>query len=140
MSVVALVIAPSISMNSSSETSSLMSLNTNEIVMNKNTQLPCEITIVTPNEKMNVKAVSSLKYENGGLVSISLKSELDKRKGEFQHPIFNSELISFVSKEIKQSSENSFQAYGKLTADRVDFEAFFDFGLDNIIVGLIRVK
>ena len=140
MSVVALVIAPSISMNSSSETSSLMSLNTNEIVLNKNTQLPCEITIVTPNEKMNIKAVSSLKYENGGLVSISLKSELDKRKGEFQHPIFNSELISFVSKEIKQSSENSFQAYGKLTADRVDFEAFFDFGLDNIIVGLIRVK
>ena len=140
MSVVALVIAPSISMNSSSETSSSMSLNTNEIVINKNTQLPCEITIVTPNEKMNIKAVSSLKYENGGLVSISLKSELDKSKEEFQHPIFNSELISFVSKEIKQSSENSFQAYGKLTANRVDFEAFFDFGLDNIIVGLIRVK
>ena len=140
MSVVALVIAPSISMNSSSETSSLMSLNTNEIVINKDTQLPCEITIVTPNEKMKIKAVSSLKYENGGLVSISLKSELDKSKGEFQHPIFNSELISFVSKEIKQRSENSFQASGKLTADRVDFEAFFDFGLDNIIVGLIRVK
>jgi K(+)-stimulated pyrophosphate-energized sodium pump len=140
MSVVALVIAPSIAMNNSDVVGSSSS-SSNEIVMGENRLVEGEIVVYNSNERNVLKIKSSLEMEGQDLVSVSFKGKYSNQENvTFESPVFNSQYISFASKEVKPVNGNSFVAYGDLKADDMTYTASFDFQVDNVINGVVSFK
>jgi K(+)-stimulated pyrophosphate-energized sodium pump len=140
MSVVALVIAPSIAMNNSDVVGSSSS-SSNEIVMGENRLVEGEIVVYNSNERNVLKIKSSLEMEGQDLVSVSFKGKNSNQENvTFESPVFNSQYISFASKEVKPVNGNSFVAYGDLKADDMTYTASFDFQVDNVINGVVSFK
>jgi K(+)-stimulated pyrophosphate-energized sodium pump len=140
MSVVALVIAPSIAMNNSDVVGSSSS-SSNEIVMGENRLVEGEIVVYNSNERNVLKIKSSLEMEGQDLVSVSFKGKNSNQENvTFESPVFNSQYISFASKEVKPVNGNSFVAYGDLKADDMTYTASFEFQVDNVINGVVSFK
>ena len=140
MSVVALVIAPSIAMNNSDVVGSSSS-SSNEIVMGENRLVEGEIVVYNSNERNVLKIKSSLEMEGQDLVSVSFKGKYSNQENvTFESPVFNSQYISFASKEVKPVNGNSFVAYGDLKADDMTYTASFEFQVDNVINGVVSFK
>ena len=140
MSVVALVIAPSIAMNDTSDTSSMPSV-TNEIVMGESRVVDGEVIIYNSNEKNGLKVRTSLKIEGEDLVMVSFKGKTANSENMiFKSPVFSSEFISFTSNEVKPIEENTFIAYGELMANDMTYPASFEFQVRDFIKGLVSFK
>jgi K(+)-stimulated pyrophosphate-energized sodium pump len=140
MSVVALVIAPSIAMNGTSDTSSMPSVN-NEIVMGESRVVDGEVIIYNSNEKNGLKVRTSLKIEGEDLVMVSFKGKTANSENmTFKSPVFSSEFISFTSIEVKPIEENTFIAYGELMANDMTYPASFEFQVRDFIKGLVSFK
>jgi K(+)-stimulated pyrophosphate-energized sodium pump len=140
MSVVALVIAPSIAMNGTSDTSSMPSVN-NEIVMGESRVVDGEVIIYNSNEKNGLKVRTSLKIEGEDLVMVSFKGKTANSENmTFKSPVFSSEFISFTSNEVKPIEENTFIAYGELMANDMTYPASFEFQVRDFIKGLVSFK
>ena len=140
MSVVALVIAPSIAMNGTSDTSSMPSV-TNEIVMGESRVVDGEVIIYNSNEKNGLKVRTSLKIEGEDLVMVSFKGKTANSENmTFKSPVFSSEFISFTSNEVKPIEENTFIAYGELMANDMTYPASFEFQVRDFIKGLVSFK
>ena len=140
MSVVALVIAPSIAMNGTSDTSSMPSV-TNEIVMGESRVVDGEVIIYNSNEKNALKVRTSLKIEGEDLVMVSFKGKTANSENmTFKSPVFSSEFISFTSNEVKPIEENTFIAYGELMANDMTYPASFEFQVRDFIKGLVSFK
>ena len=143
MSVVALVIAPSIAMDGTNDTSSMATPSVNEFMIGDDGFIDTEVVVYNAVEKIKVKGSSAITMNGEELSSFTFKSSrnIDIVETKSDHPVFNSSTFSFYSEKIKSVGNNRYMAYGELYVNSASFPATFEFvNRQKVISGRLAFK
>ena len=138
MSVVALVIAPSIAMNITNDSKNNSTTNKKEISVGESYK--SEVVIYTKSERMKINAKSSITKNDNGSLGISFKTK-NTTSNNYENPLFNSTYFSFISTVFKPIDENTYVAEGEFYADKeVYFADYRFFKSGEVIFGDLRIN